>query len=43
MKAIGYIRVSTEEQAKNGISLDMQGAKIGGREKHPCCPLNGTS
>ena len=28
MKAIGYIRVSTEEQAKNGISLDMQRAKI---------------
>lgn len=28
MKAIGYIRVSTEEQAKNGTSLDMQQAKI---------------
>ena len=28
MKAIGYIRVSTEEQAKNGISLDMQRSKI---------------
>ena len=28
MKAIGYIRVSTEEQAKHGISLDMQRAKI---------------
>lgn len=29
MKAIGYIRVSTEEQAKEGISLDNQKAKIG--------------
>ena len=28
MRAIGYIRVSTEEQAKEGISLDMQNAKI---------------
>ncbi len=28
MKAVGYIRVSTEEQAKNGISLDAQRAKI---------------
>jgi len=28
MKAIGYIRVSTEEQAKEGISLDNQEAKI---------------
>lgn len=28
MKAIGYIRVSTEEQARNGISLDMQRAKV---------------
>ena len=28
MKAIGYVRVSTEEQAKYGISLDMQRAKI---------------
>jgi len=28
MKAIGYIRVSTEEQARDGISLDMQRAKI---------------
>ena len=28
MKAIGYIRVSTEEQAKDLISLDMQRAKI---------------
>jgi site-specific DNA recombinase len=28
MKAIGYIRVSTEEQAREGISLEMQGAKI---------------
>ncbi|GAG72435.1 unnamed protein product [marine sediment metagenome] len=28
MKAIGYIRVSTEEQAKEGISLDNQTSKI---------------
>jgi len=28
MKAIGYIRVSTEEQAREGISLDNQRAKI---------------
>ena len=28
MKAIGYIRVSTEEQATQGISLDAQRAKI---------------
>jgi len=28
MKAIGYIRVSTEEQAKEGVSLDNQEAKI---------------
>ncbi len=28
MRAVGYIRVSTEEQAKNGISLDAQRAKI---------------
>ncbi len=28
MKAIGYIRVSTEEQARHGISLDMQRSKI---------------
>jgi DNA invertase Pin-like site-specific DNA recombinase len=28
MKAIGYIRVSTEEQAKEGISLENQRAKI---------------
>lgn len=28
MKAIGYIRVSTEEQAKHGISLDVQRSKI---------------
>ena len=27
-KAVGYIRVSTEEQARGGISLDMQQAKI---------------
>jgi len=28
MKAIGYVRVSTEEQAKEGISLDNQTSKI---------------
>ena len=28
MKAVGYVRVSTEEQAKEGISLDNQKAKI---------------
>jgi site-specific DNA recombinase len=28
MKAIGYVRVSTEEQAREGISLDNQRAKI---------------
>src|SRR5664280_2088883 len=28
MKAVGYIRVSTEEQAREGISLDNQKAKI---------------
>jgi DNA invertase Pin-like site-specific DNA recombinase len=28
MRAIGYIRVSTEDQAKEGISLDAQEAKI---------------
>jgi DNA invertase Pin-like site-specific DNA recombinase len=28
MKAIGYIRVSTEDQAKEGLSLDNQRAKI---------------
>ena len=28
MKAIGYIRVSTEEQAREGISLSNQEAKI---------------
>ena len=28
MKAIGYIRVSTEEQAAHGISMDAQRAKI---------------
>ncbi|GAJ17632.1 unnamed protein product, partial [marine sediment metagenome] len=27
-KAIGYCRVSTEEQAKEGISLEHQEAKI---------------
>lgn len=29
MKTVGYVRVSTEEQAKHGISLDMQRSKIG--------------
>jgi len=28
MKALGYVRVSTEEQARDGVSLDMQRAKI---------------
>ncbi len=28
MKVVGYIRVSTEEQAKDGVSLDNQRAKI---------------
>ncbi len=28
IRAIGYIRVSTEEQAREGISLDMQKSKI---------------
>jgi len=28
MKAIGYVRVSTEDQAREGISLDNQGSKI---------------
>jgi DNA invertase Pin-like site-specific DNA recombinase len=28
MKAIGYIRVSTEEQSREGVSLDMQVTKI---------------
>ena len=28
MKAIGYIRVSTDEQAREGISLENQKAKI---------------
>ncbi|MFC1834284.1 recombinase family protein [Thermodesulfobacteriota bacterium] len=28
MRAVGYIRVSTEEQSKEGISMDMQATKI---------------
>ena len=28
MKAVGYIRVSTEDQAKEGVSLENQEAKI---------------
>lgn len=28
MKAVGYIRVSTEEQAREGISLEAQERKI---------------
>ena len=28
MTAIGYVRVSTEDQAKEGISLDNQKSKI---------------
>lgn len=27
-KAIGYVRVSTEDQAREGVSLDAQGAKV---------------
>src|SRR5207237_884687 len=30
LRAIGYIRVSTEEQARDGVSLDAQSAKIRG-------------
>ena len=28
MKCIGYVRVSTDEQSKNGVSLDAQRSKI---------------
>ena len=28
MRAIGYVRVSTEDQATNGVSLDAQQTKI---------------
>ena len=28
LKAVGYVRVSTDEQAKEGVSLDMQEARI---------------
>ena len=28
MNAVGYIRVSTEDQARDGISLDAQDARI---------------
>ncbi len=35
MKAIGYVRVSTEEQAKEGISMENQRAKI-----HAYCRLH---
>ncbi len=28
MKAVGYIRVSTEEQAREGISLEVQEDKV---------------
>lgn len=30
MRAVGYIRVSSEEQAAEGVSLDAQRAKVGG-------------
>ena len=30
MKAVGYIRVSTEEQAREGVSLDNQVERIQG-------------
>lgn len=36
MKAIGYIRVSTEQQASEGVSLEAQAAKI-----RAYCDLNG--
>ena len=36
MNVIGYIRVSTNEQAENGVSLDAQAAKIRGH-----CKVNG--
>ena len=35
MKAIGYCRVSTTDQADNGVSLEAQEAKI-----HAWCDLN---
>lgn len=38
MQAIGYVRVSTEGQADNGVSLDAQRAKIAA-----WCDLNGYS
>jgi len=28
MKAVGYVRVSTEDQAREGVSLEAQRAKI---------------
>ena len=28
MKAVGYVRVSTDKQAEHGVSLDAQAAKI---------------
>jgi DNA invertase Pin-like site-specific DNA recombinase len=31
MKAIGYIRVSTQGQVEDGVSLDAQEAKVGTR------------
>jgi len=34
MKAIGYVRVSTEEQAKEGISLENQKDRIRGYSKY---------
>lgn len=36
LKAVGYIRVSTEDQAQEGVSLDAQAAKI-----RAWCELNG--
>jgi len=38
MKAVGYIRVSTQGQAEDGISLDAQEAKV-----RAWCELNGAS
>lgn len=49
MKAIGYIRVSTEEQAREGVSLEMQREKIAAwvnlhdAELHKICADEGVS
>jgi len=41
MKAIGYIRVSTQEQATEGVSLEMQRAKIEAWSSLNDCSLEG--